>query len=220
MVFTRMSNRRAFTLMEVVVAAAIMSMVMLFVIGAMSTSLDASNFDMAMTSINKDLRTAADRLTSELRDAGGDEFDNNYVTTHDPVTATVSVPTVSFRRRTALLGEGDGVTAANSVASNWGPVVTYFLQDSANETSGDNDDDDGDGVIDERSLMRTENGLTVMVVDNVTNFLVTRDPTAQSADELVITITVARAYVSNGTRNVLQQTATSRVTLRNRPRAE
>jgi len=218
MAFTRIGNR-AFTMMEVVVAAAIMTMVMLFVVGAMSTSLDASNFDMAMTGINKDLRTAADRMTSELRDAGGDEFNNNYVTTHDPETATVSVPTVSFRRRTGLLGEGDGITNANTL-NNWGPVVTYFLQDSANETSGDNDDDDGDGLIDERSLMRTENGTTVMVLDNVMNFVVTRDPTAQSSDELVITLAVGRAYVSNGTRSVLQQTATSRVTLRNRPRAQ
>lgn len=213
------SPRRTFSLMEVVVAASIMTLVMLFVVGAMNTSLTAASFDMAMTAINKDLRTATDRLTSELRDAGGDEFDNNYVTTHDPVTATISVPTVSFRRRTGLLGEGDGITNANTL-NNWGPVVTYFLQDSANEASGDNDDDDGDGLIDERSLMRTENGTTVMIVDNVLNFAVTRDPTAQSSDELVITLAIGRAYVSNGTRNVLQQTATSRVTLRNRPRAE
>jgi len=68
--------------------------------------------------------------------------------------------------------------------------------------------------------MRTENGVTVMVVDNVMNFTVTRDPTAQSSDELVITLALARSYVSNGTRSVLQQTATSRVTLRNRPRPQ
>lgn len=211
--------RRAFTLVEVVIAASIMTVVMLFVVGAMNTSLTAANFDMAMTTINKDLRTSIDRITSELRDGGGDEFDNNYVTTHDPVTATVSAPTVSFRRRTGLSGAEDGLTAANSAALNWGPVITYALADSANEISGDGIDNDGDGLIDEQSLMRTENGLTVMLVDNVMAFDVTRDPTAQSSDELVVTLTLGRAYVSNGTRNVLVQTVTSRVVLRNRPRA-
>jgi prepilin-type N-terminal cleavage/methylation domain-containing protein len=212
--------RRAFTLIEVVIAASIMAIVMLFVVGAMNTSLTAANFDMAMTTLNKDLRTSIDRITSELRDGGGDEFDNNYVTTHDPVTATVSAPTVSFRRRTGLAGAEDGLVAGNSVALNWSPVITYALVDSANETSGDGVDDDNDGLIDERSLMRTENGVTVMVVDNVMAFDVTRDPTAQSADELVITLVLGRAYISNGTRNVLVQTVTSRVVLRNRPRAE
>lgn len=205
--------------MEVVVAASIMTMVMLFVVGAMNTSLNAANFDMAMTSVTKDLRTTSDRLTSELRDGGGDEFDNNYVTTHDPVTATVTAPAVSFRRRTGLLSTGDGITAANTL-NNWGPVITFALADSAGEVSGDGVDNDGDGLTDERSLMRTEGGATVMVVDNVMAFTVTRDPTAQSSDELVISLTLGRSYVSNGTRSLILRTANSRVTLRNRPRAD
>lgn len=224
-------SNRAFSLLEVIIAASIMTVVMLFVVGAMSTSLDAASFDMASTAITKDLRKSVDRINRDLRDAGGDEFNNNFVTTHAPGAAT-TVPTVSFRRRTGLNTMDSAnvpITVATSAATNWGGIISYQLAAGTNEIQGNAVDDDGDGLIDEQSLTRTEGGVTVMVVDNVLAFTVTRSigvvPPAPEVnpltdDELLVTLQVGRGYSSKGVRSILTQQAVTRVTLRNRARLE
>ena len=204
--------RRAFSLLEVVVAGSVMTGVMLFVAGATSTSISAANYDMSASRITGDLRRSLDLMASELRDAGGDEFNNDYVAPQT-YTAGGNAATISFRRRTAL-NTVDSTTTLN----NWGTPISYQLSNGAGgEVAGNGTDDDGDGLVDEFRLTRTQNGVTTDVCDNVVTFTVSRDA---ASDDLQLRLVIARPYVANGLRSFLAQVGTTRVTLRNRPRTE
>lgn len=207
---------RSMSLLEVVIAGGVLTTVLLFVGGATVSSVNAANFDMASTTISSNLHRSLDEITRELRDAGGDEFDNDYVTTHPyATTAAITLPSVTFRRRIGL----DAVAATDAL-NNWSAPITYQLADGVGEDSSNGVDDDGDGLVDERRLTRTQNGLTTTLSDDVVAFRVTRDPTTLEADELQVSLTLARGYVSGGRRSFLARTETVRVVLRNRPRAE
>lgn len=204
--------RRAFSLLEVVVAGSVMTVVMLFVAGATASSVGSANYDFAASRLAGDLRRSIDLLTSELRDAGGDEFNNDYVGAPLTYAAGGNATAVTFRRRIAL-NSVDSTTTLN----NWGPQITYQLTNGIGEIAGNGLDDDGDGLVDESRLTRTQGALTTDVCDNVVAFTLQR---AATSDSIQISLTLGRPYLNNGVRSFFAQVATTRVTLRNRPRTE
>lgn len=198
---------RGYTLLEVVVSAAILMMILIVVTTTLDQTATVARFDQSQNEASTAARRIMGQMTRELADAGG----SNGIDHTSPDRATgASVGTaVIFKQRREITGVD---------ATDWpGEQITYRLQDDPQDTAGNGLDDDKDGVIDERQLVRLQNGTPTLVLDpSVTLFRIDRPV---GSDVLTITLEVSRGWQ----RKVVQQGEWARtrlvtnVLLRNRP---
>lgn len=202
----RTSTIRGYTLLEVVVSAAILLMILVVVTTTLDQTATVARFDQAQNDASSSARRILGQMTRELADAGG----SNGVDHCSPDRATgAAVGTaVIFQQRRQITGTD---------ATDWpDAAITYTLQDDPQDAPGDGIDNDKDGVIDERQLVRTQSGSTLVLDASVTSFRVDR---AVGSDVLTLTLEVSRGWQ----RKVAQQGDWARtrlvtnVLLRNRP---
>ena len=190
-----------FTLIEMTVVAALFVIVFSAIwqtFGNASAVISASLWE---TDLDTALRKVVVRLAEELVDSGLDTDGTDYVTSH-PATATTTLPFITVQKRVALTGDP---------AADWSTPITFALGASPGETAGNSIDDDGDGLIDEQCLIRTQDAVSRMVADGVTGFSVSRN-----AGENLITIQLSMSRPSNPGMTPLSRTVSTTMAFRNR----
>ena len=120
-----------------------------------------------------------------------------------PVWQTSNGSRVEFQRRVAFDG----------AATDWSTKIAFDLIDSPGETAGNGIDDDGDGVVDERMLVRIQDGITVRLADGVTELDFGR---VQEEHEMSLTITISARGLEEG--EELRRRRSTRIAFRNAPR--
>ncbi|MBI2901588.1 MAG: prepilin-type N-terminal cleavage/methylation domain-containing protein [Planctomycetes bacterium] len=129
--------RRAFTLIEVMIATAILAVVVVMVYAMLKSSTDAFAAGGRRAGLNKQARDLLDRLAAEIADAGVSTLQPPF-----PNGATA----LTFRRNTGYTGG----------AITFGAPITYaFAYEPGEYDNGI--DDNQDGRVDEGRLVRTEN---------------------------------------------------------------
>ena len=148
------SSRSGFSLLEMAIAAS--GTVVLFGLVAVGTQRAFGTWQgtVSGTEVARNANSAMDRMVSVLADAG-------LTTIADDLAAPTGGSGLSFQVRKGF--------ASNNVV--WGPVtsITWASDDG---DPRDNVDNDGDGLVDEgQVLMTDENGMTAVLVRNVTEYL-------------------------------------------------
>ena len=190
-----------YTLVEVSVSIAIVASLMTALSLLLIQSSDALAEGLRSSDLDSSLRRVATRLNSDLKDSGSDSAGANYVTSHS-FTADTESTTLTFQRRIAFAG----------TAADWGPAITYTVAPSAGETPGNGADDDGDGVVDEQQITRTQNGEVVVIADGVTGLLFGR-----LAGEYLINYAITGARRIDTHSEATTRVLASSVALRNKP---
>jgi type II secretory pathway pseudopilin PulG len=181
----RRTSRHAFTLVELVVSAAVLSAVLLLLGSALNTSAQVSRFDLARAEAMSQSRKVIQQLTRELSSSGGHEGGTDRVTPTRAVGGA-GLTTITFAERIALTGVE---------ANDWSATpITYRLVANG-DTPGNGVDDDRDGVTDEQRLERVSGGQTVVLDQSVTLFTIDR---ALGSDMITITLEVSRPYRTAG----------------------
>ena len=143
----RNNKQNGFTFVEVVVALSVFALIMLITLMALASSTSIYSTTAAMGNTQERARAIVDKIANELKFCGPDECDGwNF-------PDQTEVKTISFSRPS-------GYDVGSSL-KQWGAVITYSFQLDAGEVA-DGLDNDGDGLIDEAVLYRTENGTTVI----------------------------------------------------------
>ena len=193
----RWSRQSGFSLLETMIAAAILSILLMAVMVVLVQG--QSNFDTLATRSSAQLRIqiALDKMVREMRlgslgnlSSGsppqflieGQDYDN---VTFIPVVG-VDLPT------------GD---------VQWGDPITYRFQYDANEETTPDVDDDGDDLVDEGVLIRGQDGSDTVICGRVTGLKFTR-----SNDQLTIEL---EASARDHTGYVHSYTGKSSVSFRN-----
>lgn len=174
---TPRGGREGLTLIEVVIVIAVLSIVLLGTIGAL-TETSRSTIEVSQRA---DLRAQGSAALRRLeRDLSSADFTN-------PLDVVGSFNGTTFDASAALSAENaielQPVTGWNSTTDQptLGPaVVWYFRMDTGRTAEADNGaDDDGDGLVDERELVRQSGGLAVVVLEDIMEVNVSgpmRDP--------------------------------------------
>lgn len=212
-------QRAGFSLLEVVISVAIFTSIMLMLSYAVQANARQTNVDMAQFEASAAARRIMQQIVRELQDTGAHSGGADKIT---PTRAAggSNVNTLVFRRRIAMTGNEGTDWEANP--------ITYQLVTSPGEVPGDNDDDDRDGVFDERRLVRSHaailGGAQMTMDDSVTLFRIDR---VVGSDLVTVSLEVSRGYARKGqstlARDTLQLNEWARarlvtnVLLRNRP---
>lgn len=179
-----MSRRTGVSLVELVVAAAILATLLLFLGSAVDQSARSSRFDLARSEAMTSARRILQQLTRELGTSGGHENGGEHCAPGRNVAAA-GLTQLTFAMRTGLSGVEAG---------DWSTPITYRLVPDG-DTPGNGLDDDRDGVQDEQRLERVQDGQTVVLDESVTAFTIDR---ALGSDVITITLEVSRAYQTAG----------------------
>lgn len=192
-----MSNvrNRAFSLIEVLLASSMLIVVLGVMTLMVEKNAEAAKFDLASGAAGHGGRKILQQISRELVEAGGDEFGNEWLTSHAyglttaaPVPPAAPFSTLTFRTRTS-----SDVVAAADAADNWSTVITYSVQASPGEIPNNALDDDNDGLVDEQTLVRTQDGATVVLDQGVLRFQVSRDG-VNNPDQVRLLIEVGRGH--------------------------
>ena len=185
-------NQKGFTLIEVVISAGILAIMMVVVYALLASSTRSFQQQSVQVWLDGNARDQCDRISRELLDAGR--------STLFPLNPNNST-TLSFQRVTGFTGG----------ALVYGPVIQYsWVLDPAETDNGV--DDDGDGLVDEGRLIRTEAGQTVILIRDALQEDGLQFTRLAGQDSVNITLTLQRR---DGSRTVVTRVATTTVRLRN-----
>jgi len=140
-------HKAGYTVLEVMIATAILTVVMMVCFGIISTSQKLETHSIKTGQLHERARFIAERIARELRYSSADS--PNF-----EVSDSAGVTWVSFRK---CLGYDAALQQPN-----WGRLITYELRVDTN--SGETDITDGidnnnNGIIDEGALFRREEGM-------------------------------------------------------------
>ena len=152
-----------FSLLELVVAASLGGVILAGAWNLFSGTTDCVALNVWKTGVDTSVRTVIERVKEDLKDSGEDPGGVGYVISH-PISATTVLDYVQFRKRIAFDG----------LPTDWGTEIKYELVESQGENPLNGVDDDGDGVVDERTLVRTQDGESIPIAHDVTNIEFTR----------------------------------------------
>jgi len=145
-------EKAAFTFIEVVIALSVFALITLVTLLVLTSSTSTYMTTVAMGDTQERARAILDQIANELKFTGPDECDGwNF-------PDQTEVRSISFSRC-----EGFDTTSS---LKQWGSVIAYSFQLDAGEAA-DGFDNDGDGLIDEAVLYRTENGTTVAIAKDL-----------------------------------------------------
>ncbi len=190
-----------FTLLEIAVALALFASLFVGawqVVGLCATSLHSSQ---VAAELDTTIQKIYSRISSELRESGTDDGGGEHFTSH-PLVATTVASTLTFQTRIDFTG--------NPMA-DWGTPITYALVAEPGEIPANAVDDDGDGVVDEQRLVRTQDGETVVLAERITQLLFSRRAGEFKVD---FQVTVTRAVGSDPT--LVTRVLTATVALENK----
>ncbi len=195
-------NKQAgFTLIEVI---AVLSLLVVIFLTTWNTFREATaevQVSIWETDLDADLRKSIFRISGELKDSGSDTDGTDYVISH-PRAEFTELPSVMFQKRLALSGVP---------ADDWSSEITYQLADAPGEDGNNGIDDDGDGIVDERTLVRIQDDVETVIANGVSSFVITRNA---GDDFLTIQVTIARPNINDLPH--LSRTLATTVALRNR----
>jgi len=186
-------------LIEVAIAVALFSVVTLVVWNIVGRTGRAVRTGFTAAEIDTTLRRAVDRVQEDLRVSGSAGDGTDHVSSH-PITSLTSAAAITFRKRTGVED------------TEWGAPITYGLGTSLGEVADNGVDDDGDGVVDERTLVRSQGTEAIVIADNLTAAVFTRPRGEYRVD---IRFTVARFVPDDNA--LASRTVNSTVALRNKP---
>ncbi len=148
------------------------------IVGLCARSLHSSQ---VAAELDTTVQTIYNRISADLRESGTDDDGGEHFTSH-PLTETTLSSTLTFQRRIDFTG---------NPLVDWGTPITYALVAEPGEIPANAVDDDGDGVVDEQRLTRTQDGVTVVIADRITWFLFSRQAGEFKVD---FQVTVRRAF--------------------------
>lgn len=170
-----------FTLLELAVVVVLFASLFAGVwqlVGLCTTSLHSSQ---VAAELDTTVQTIYNRVSADLRESGTDDGGGEHFTSHPLIATTVS-STLTFQKRIDLTG---------NPMVDWGTPITYALTAEPGEIPANAVDDDGDGVVDEQRLTRTQDGVTVVIAERITRFLFSRQAGEFKVD---FQVTVRRAF--------------------------
>lgn len=170
-------RRRGFTLVELMISTAMITTILLILSTLVHESATATKADLARNEAMAAARKIIQTIARELSASGGHEGGSDHVTPTRAAGGTAD--SITFAMRTGLTGVE---------ANDWGSPITYQLV-ATGDTAGDNDDDDGDGIWDERQLRRVQDAWVTVLDESVTLFTIER---AAGSDMITITVEVSR----------------------------
>ncbi|MFN0059683.1 MAG: type II secretion system protein J [Planctomycetota bacterium] len=195
-------TERGMTLLEVTVMLTLFVTAFVAVWQSMSDTSNSYASIMYSNDLDRVLRSAVARIVEDVANSGTDESGVDHVTSHPPGLETTAQQ-ITLQRRIAMNGD----------PADWSGNVTFDLQPAQNELPANGADDDGDGLVDEMRLMRTEAGGTpIVIADGVSALSITR--TALNQNAITILLTVVRPTRPGA--NPASRTSTTTVALRNR----
>lgn len=189
-------RERGATFFEMVLATGILALA----VGAIASLFSLGSRMTVQLGIDSDLESGARnawvRMTDEIASSGQDKHTTGslvqHVTSH-PTTTTTTASAITFHQRVGLTWDA---------ALDWTVPITYALGPSGAEIPANTLDDDGDGVVDEQQLLRTQDGTTQAIVDSVTALTFTRASGTNTID-VSLSITRYDAYVQQATTRTL-----------------
>lgn len=177
-------HRRGFTLLEVTIATSIFLMALVLVSVTLQTNADQARFDTAMSEATMGARKVLQEMTRELTESGADATGEKCSLGSTGAANVTSGVTFQMRQNIPATGN-----------ATWGSAITYSLQQDGTEiygVSGNGLDDDNDGVVDERALVRSQAGTPTVILDpGITFFRLDRDA---GSNCVTITVEVSRGY--------------------------
>lgn len=217
-----MRARAGFSVLELVIAAAVLSAIMLVITTAVSETLVASRRDIAYAEASREARAALQQLVRELSQSGVHEGGLDHVLSPARNTTTVNGTVVEFQRRIGISGtetsDWEGYTTTGAITASPNTRIRYDLAASPGEIAGNSIDDDRDGLVDEQTLRRrlrsgtSDVGPVVVLSESVTLFRVDR---ASGGDLVTLTIEVGRGYLRGAGLEVASARLATNVYLRN-----
>jgi hypothetical protein len=190
--------QRGSTVLELLITIVIMLVVFAVVYGALVLGQRYLSSEAIGLDLDAQARAALDGMLRELRSSGPARL-------AAPAPGARSGFTTFQYRRTLL--DPDGLDEAD-----WGPLITYRLDPSPGEDPMNGIDDDADGLVDERSLVRVESGEVTNVIDGVLLLVYERHETEP---RLEVTVSIATKDSTDASRPYRLTTRTTIVTLRN-----
>ena len=194
------TRRSGFTIVEFAVTFGLAVMLTMIAVYLAEGAGDSLRSGLAANEIDTTLRRVVGRINEDMQLSGSTEFGADQVASH-PIGIDTTASSITFKRRVGVSG----------YASDWSEQITYSLLPSMNELPNNGIDDDGDGVIDERILVRSENTALTVLADNITTAVFSRNSGEYRID---IAFTVARASQADG--GLTSRTLETTVALRNR----
>ena len=189
------------TLLEMSISTAVFVLVVGVVWVLLGESSDALNAAMSSGHIDTTHRRVLQRIGEDLMNSGTDKSGAEHVVSH-PVDVATTLDSLTFRRRQAFEGTPD----------DWSEDITYASSPSGGGVPGNGTDDDGDGVIDELQLTRTQGSETVALADGITDLSFLRNQ-----DEYVVSVNVTVGRRLKVNQEPVQRTVRTSVALRNQP---
>jgi hypothetical protein len=145
------------SLLELVIAMSLAGVLLFGAWTLFSETSEAAQLNVWSLGMDTSMRSVVDRIATDLKDSGEDPAGVEYVLSH-PINKTSSLNFVDFNPRVAFTGQ----------STDWGSTTSFQLDNYPNEDPTNQIDDDGDGVIDERVLVRVQDGEVVPLAHDVT----------------------------------------------------
>ena len=190
-------DESGFSAVEVIIATSIFA----FIFGAICNTLSEGTRHVAhaveRTNVEERARSCLLRISDELANSGSEAGGVDHVLSH-PRALDTQETFLIFEQRSGL--------------DAWATRVEYFLRTSPGEAFGNDIDDDGDGLVDERELACVKDGLASVLSDDVLDFTAAR---TAGTDSIGLRIVIARADPTSDA--PLRSEITTRVALRNVP---
>jgi len=184
-------SRAGFTLLEVLLTAALVALILIASVGLLSSGMKTTAQSVTQGSVQEEADRVLERLGRELKDSGVTSTGWEIGINPSPADQFYGqeVTRISFSRCTGY--------DADMEMLQWGPVVSYQYIAADGAEPG--------------RLVRSENGTTVTVCDNVQDFAACYD-----ADESLMTIRVTVQRENPGSRgHFIRASYTTSVRLRN-----
>lgn len=195
-----------FTVLELAIASTIVVLVFTIIWQAFVQLTVSSLMDMTASDLDASLRRTLNRVTEEVAESGEDTLGVNRVHTHPKNANQTELDYIEFDRRIAFTGDP---------VADWSSMVTIKLRESAGEIPDNDYDDDSDGLVDEKQLVRIQQGVEDQIIlDNIQEIKFVREPWTHF---ITIEATVQRSVQgSNSDELTLTRQLTRTIALRNR----
>ena len=194
------SGTSGFTLLELTISLTLASMIFVAVWQVFSNTSDVVSMSLENSTLETARSSALQRMKEEIRDSGQGTSGFSWVLSHSPQRTTTS-NSITFSNRIAFEG----------LMSDWSVPITYRLGTSLGETPDNGIDDDGDGLVDERTLIRRQLFNTETLIDNVERISFER----QAQSNLIrVTLGIYRRASTNANEDNID-VRTIRIALRN-----
>jgi len=175
------------------------SMMLLGVWQLLNETSSAVQETMWQNGMDAPLRHALEFMASEIKDSGEDVDGTPHVTTHPP-DVTTEQASISFQKRIAFAGE----------TADWDTAIEYKLVAEPGENPSNGIDDDGNGLVDEKALVRVNGQETTTLAHNVGSVKFTR---AAKSNAIDITLVILGISALDG--QPTQASRATKIALRN-----